>query len=326
MAETTRVYGVIDTRDLVFREQFTGNASDVTFQLTNNIGNAAFEVGSWSASQIQTSYPSHITGTNKQPIYDSVLPILRHRINISSISSTGLVTLDYAPLAVNFYIWYWYTLTPKDHLSTYHREDFVASMEEQGSYLASEIYTDTTNFDSILSATEDTAQKSLDILDDHLHTAQTLENDGITPDSGTLTLTGNFISDGTLITDNGTYVGEVITVTVDDASAVFGNALYQAADLNYERTLADSTTTMPALALALESGSGSKKVLIKGIICDTSWNWIQGPIYISESAEGELTQVIPSGVGDQIQIIGYPLSSTTVLFNPSVITGEVIYY
>jgi hypothetical protein len=53
----------------------------------------------------------------------------------------------------------------------------------------------TTNFAGVLSSADDTVQEALDTLDDHLHSAQTLTADGITPASGTLTVTGLIIAD-----------------------------------------------------------------------------------------------------------------------------------
>jgi hypothetical protein len=48
----------------------------------------------------------------------------------------------------------------------------------------------TTNFAGVLTSADDTVQKALDTLDDHVHAAQTLTPDGLTPYSGILTLTG----------------------------------------------------------------------------------------------------------------------------------------
>jgi hypothetical protein len=74
--------------------------------------------------------------------------------------------LDYAPLAEDFYIWYWYDIEG-DALSDYYRDDFVSSMEaDAGVTIASGITTDTTNFDGQLSAADDTVQKALETLDD----------------------------------------------------------------------------------------------------------------------------------------------------------------
>ncbi len=126
----------------------------------------------------------------------------------------------------------------------------------------------------------------------------------------------------TILTSSGTYEGEVMTVTVDDASAAFGSPLYCEADFNYERADADAESSMPCRVLALESGSGSKKVLIKGQICNTSWNWSNGDVYVA-TISGTLTQTKPSGDGDIIHIIGRALSAYTIWFDPS--PGYIVY-
>jgi len=130
---TTYVFGQKKQRvSVVLYEEFTGDGSDVTFQLTSSPDNATWLSGhgAWAAGNIHTTYPGHVTKTNKKPIYDSIIPLTRNRISVSSISATGLVTLDYAPRSgVDFYIWYWYQLSTDDILSAYHRVDFIASME-----------------------------------------------------------------------------------------------------------------------------------------------------------------------------------------------------
>ena len=130
---TTYVFGQKKQRiSVVLYQQFTGDGSDVTFQLTDPAANATWLAthGAWAAGNIHTTYPAHITKTNKKPIYDSIIPLTRNRIAVSSISAGGLVTLDYAPRNnVDFYVWYWYQLSTDDILSAYYRADFMASME-----------------------------------------------------------------------------------------------------------------------------------------------------------------------------------------------------
>jgi len=139
---------------------------------------------------------------------------------------------------------------------------------------------------------------------------------------GNLDLNNYNIDYGAILTSSGTYEGKIMTVTVDDASAVFGSTLYCASDFNYERCDADSTTTMVCVALALESGTGSKKVLLEGQICDTSWSLSTGPVYTSLDI-GDITQTVASGTGDQVQKIGYALSANTMYFRPDSTVIEI---
>ena len=174
--------GAPRTVNIVLRETFTGDGSDTTFQLTSGIGNCTFDKGAWAAAQVETSYPAHVTGTDKAPTYDSTNLITRNRIGVSSIDGDGLVTLDYAPRSgVSFYIWYWYTLSANDEI-TYYREDFVASMEEQGAVIAGGITVDVTNFNNLLSAGDSTVQAALETIDDFLTSSELsqLQNIGAT--------------------------------------------------------------------------------------------------------------------------------------------------
>ena len=152
--------------------------------------------------------------------------------------------------------------------------------------------------------------------DDH---TQYLLADGTRSLSGDLDINGKNINYGPVLSASGTYSGDIMTVTVDDANAAFGNALYCAADFHYERADATASGTMPCRMLALESGAGSKKVLLRGQICNTSWNWSVGDIYVSTTT-GELTQIPPSSSGEMVQIIGHALSANTMFFDPDTST------
>lgn len=197
--------------NIVLKEQFTGDGSDTTFQLTSSPGNCTFNKGSWAASHIQTAYPAHCTGTDKKPTYDSTVYLVRNRIGITSINSSGLVTLDNAPRdGVDFYVWYWYQLQPIDEIDTY-REDFVASMEAEAAAYGDMITLDVSNFDGILSATDTTVQQAMETIDDHLHDGQTLECDGITSDGGAF----SFTTSGTLTFSNTVNLSTCINAGVD---------------------------------------------------------------------------------------------------------------
>jgi hypothetical protein len=139
--------------------------------------------------------------------------------------------------------------------------------------------------------------------------------------TSTATISGIIGSD-TILTSSGSYSGEFINATVDDASAVFGDVIYCAADFHYERADADSISTMPAVAMVLENGSGSKKILLRGQVCNTGWNWVSGTIYVHTDA-GKLTQTVVSGTGDQVQAVGFALSAYTIYFNPNLVLIEI---
>lgn len=119
--------------------------------------------------------------------------------------------------------------------------------------------------------------------------------------------------------------GIVISITVDANATGFGAAMHVDTNGNLIEAKADSTTTMPCFALALEAGTGAgKKVLTQGFAKDTSWSWTVGnPIYVSSATAGALTQTAPATTGDQVQAIGIAMASDTMYFNPDYTMIEI---
>jgi len=132
---------------------------------------------------------------------------------------------------------------------------------------------------------------------------------------GDLDINGKSIDWGAVISTNTTYKGETLNVTVDTNSIGFGGLLAQASDFHFDEADASAMATCNMLVLALEAGTGTKKVLLKGQICNTAWNWANGPIYASETLGG-LTQSLPLAEDAVIAVIGWALSGDTIYFNP----------
>ena len=118
--------------------------------------------------------------------------------------------------------------------------------------------------------------------------------------------------------------GMMSSVTVDTNSSGIGAALFMAADGNYDEADADAAATMPCTVLALETGTGTKKVLHHGYMRNDGWNWssLGQPVYVSTTS-GALTQTKPSGSGDQVQIVGIATHADRIFFNPNYAVGEV---
>ena len=117
--------------------------------------------------------------------------------------------------------------------------------------------------------------------------------------------------------------GLIVTMTVDTNAEGIGAPLAMAADLHLDTADADSVNNMPCVALALETGTGAKKVLLLGIMRNDAWNWATGAgaaglIYVSTTI-GTLTQTKPTGVDDVVQPVGYALSDDVIFFNPSML-------
>ena len=120
--------------------------------------------------------------------------------------------------------------------------------------------------------------------------------------------------------DDNTGKGTITPATVDANATGIAAALHLAADGHYEEADASGTTTAPCTALALETGTGAKTVLLTGIMRHDAWNWTTGPggaglIYLSATT-GALTQTAPTAIGDIVQIVGYAITDDTIYFHP----------
>lgn len=115
---------------VVFFEEFTGNGINTQFQLTDNIQNATFSNGIWQVGYILNTKQSDVVNSALSPIYDSIIPIVRNKISVSSISSGGLVTLSHAPRdTAVFRVYYSYRLSTEDRLTDYYKDDIVNTAE-----------------------------------------------------------------------------------------------------------------------------------------------------------------------------------------------------
>jgi len=134
------------------------------------------------------------------------------------------------------------------------------------------------------------------------------------PEDGNLRISHG-LNWGDIITTDDTYNGQTLNAIVDTNSIGFGALLAQADDFHFDEADATSIDTVRMLVMALETGTGTKKVLLKGQICNTSWNWSSGAIYASEDS-GELTQTSPCNEDAAIIIVGWALSTDTIYFDP----------
>ena len=115
--------------------------------------------------------------------------------------------------------------------------------------------------------------------------------------------------------------GLIVTGTVTTNAEGIGAPLYIAADGTFYTASASANTTSPCVGLAIETGTGSKKILVHGVLRVDSWNWTIGPgdaslIYLSTTT-GVLTQTQPSGTDQVIQPCGWALSADVIYFSPS---------
>jgi hypothetical protein len=158
------------------------------------------------------------------------------------------------------------------------------------------------------------------------------DTDLMTLADGSLTLAGNLtLADDTSITlgDEGMVIFSDVAPSTDDkgtgivikgvatSNVVSGDALYLKADGQYERADKDAETTMPAVGVALADGDGSAEIniLIYGVYVNAGLSLTRGEeLYVSDN--GAVTHTVP-GSGDFLQRVGVALSTTSVLFMPS---------
>jgi hypothetical protein len=152
----------------------------------------------------------------------------------------------------------------------------------------------------------------------------------LTFDGSTLTVSGDVtLSDDKSITlgDEGQIIFNDVAPSTDHSATgivikgtlasgvTAGMVLYLKSDGTYDHADKDAESTMPAVGVALEDAGSDKKILIYGVYVDASLTLTQGEeLYVSD--DGAVTHTVP-GSGDFLQRIGVALTTTSVLFMPS---------
>lgn len=119
--------------------------------------------------------------------------------------------------------------------------------------------------------------------------------------------------------------GLYASMTVGE-NVVIGEVLYMKNDGKLWKADANSTSTMPIVAIALGSitADTAGNVLKMGFIRDDSWGWTTGYLLFASGNAGEMTETAPNTSGDQVQVLGYAVSAHVVYFNPSYVLVEVV--
>jgi len=116
---------------------------------------------------------------------------------------------------------------------------------------------------------------------------------------------------------NLTSSGISTSMQVDVNSTGVAAALHMDLDINWIEANATLAITMPCGALALETGTGVKKVLLLGFIRNETWAWIPGGLIYVDTSNGSLTQTVPTTIGEQVQVVGFATHADRMFFNPS---------
>jgi hypothetical protein len=120
-----------------------------------------------------------------------------------------------------------------------------------------------------------------------------------------------------------THSGECSYGTTTPA-VTWAQALHMHSDGTWILADADDSDLVPCEALAISTGAGSNKQVIKrGYINSSAWSWTPGGLIYLSTTAGGLTQTKPSTTGDNVQIVGYAETSTTMYFDPQLVVVEV---
>lgn len=112
--------------------------------------------------------------------------------------------------------------------------------------------------------------------------------------------------------------GETISLTAGE-NVVFGDICYIKSDGKMWKADANASGKFPAqfMAASIIAADATGIFFVKGIARNDAWTLtLGGALYLSTTAGG-ITQTAPSSTNDCIQVLGFALSATNILFNPS---------
>jgi hypothetical protein len=122
-----------------------------------------------------------------------------------------------------------------------------------------------------------------------------------------------------ILTDNMQVIDDVIHTHIQGVAGetiAAGQAVYLKSDGKFWKALANHSSTMPALGLAVADASANDPMLIQriGPMTNSEWSWdtIGGVIYVSASEAGLLTQTAPE-LPNHYQPMGVALSAISML-------------
>jgi len=139
--------------------------------------------------------------------------------------------------------------------------------------------------------------------------------------NNSVALTGNMQITGDI--DNHSSSGITVIAPVGVNITGFGAALYVSSDGMLKEADANDVASMPCVALALESGTGDKEILLQGFIKNEDWTWTPGGLIYVSPTTGAVSQTKPSASGQQVQILGVAVSTDMIYFTPNLMLIEI---
>lgn len=118
--------------------------------------------------------------------------------------------------------------------------------------------------------------------------------------------------------------GDTSTMTVDWNDNGIGTPLHMKSNGHWEQCTAGSgSSRMPCGALSLETGTGVRKILWKGIVKDVAWSWTPGNVIYVSTVDGALASTAPTNPGTLKQAVGFAIASDIIRFDPGFNAGEI---
>lgn len=132
----------------------------------------------------------------------------------------------------------------------------------------------------------------------------------------------NTVVDIASMSNGDTRASTMFNYQVDANSYGLYSLLYLATDGNLETANAGSSTTMSVVCMALETGTGVKRVLRYGFVRNTSWSWTVGAVLFASATAGIMTEG-PLSTDDFVQPVAKAWTADIIEFNPSLVIGEL---
>lgn len=131
----------------------------------------------------------------------------------------------------------------------------------------------------------------------------------------------NLTGDVTWVAPTVDHDAKGIIITGQAAVALVpGDVCYFNTSLQYAKAMANSSTTLPAVVICIDTiaANGTGRFLVAGMYKDASLGYTRGqPVYVSPTVAGLLSTIKPSTAGQFVEILGWAISSDTVMFNPN---------
>ena len=129
------------------------------------------------------------------------------------------------------------------------------------------------------------------------------------------------------INTNWEWNGDVVLLKAHwNTSLSQGKLVYLGTNGTMRNTDADGSDTVPCIGITLEAITAGNYglVLMRGWVYNSAWTLNEGKdVYVSTNA-GDATPTIPSGSGDQVQVIGIGISEDLLYFNPDYTILEIV--